>query len=421
MFPFWESVVAPAIMASGARRIIEIGALRGETTVLMLEGLGPDAELHVVDPLPEFDPDEHVRHFPGQYIFHRDLSLNVLPEAKAFDVALIDGDHNWYTVYNELRLLREAARREDRPLPLLILHDVCWPYGRRDLYYNPSEIPEEFRQPHARRGMGPKRKKLLPTGGMNTTLENAEMEGGPRNGVMTALEDFVAEHDRALRVLVIPIYFGLAIVAEERLLDERPELRALLDGFESEEGKQRLLELSERIRLNSAMFEQGMLSVRDNQLARSHDRHLALLRAALLDQHYLENEVRIEYLLGRARDQLPVSGDLLRAPQSFLRKEFQRLEQAREFGQTPDDPDPTAYFPYTTMGAVKLRHLDDVLRTIHDEKIPGDLVECEPGRGGAAVYMRGFLEANEIPLPRGLGRRPLPVGAGGHHARAPRR
>jgi len=145
------------------------------------------------------------------------------------------------------------------------------------------------------------------------------------------------------------------------------------------------------------MFEQGMLSIRDNQLARSRDRHLALLRAALLDQHYLDNEVRIEYLLGRARDQLPVSADLLRAPQSFLRKEFQRLQQAREFGQTPDAPDPTAYFPYTTMGAIKLRHLDDVLGTIRDEKIPGDLVDCEPGRGGAAVYMRGFLEANEIP------------------------
>ena len=29
---------------------------------------------------------------------------------------------------------------------------------------------------------------------------------------MTALEDFIAEHPRPLRKLVIPIYFGLAIV-----------------------------------------------------------------------------------------------------------------------------------------------------------------------------------------------------------------
>ena len=39
------------------------------------------------------------------------------------DAALTDGDHNWYTVINELRLLREVARAHDAPLPVLILHD----------------------------------------------------------------------------------------------------------------------------------------------------------------------------------------------------------------------------------------------------------------------------------------------------------
>jgi hypothetical protein len=234
MFPFWETVIEPLIAASGAKRIVEIGALRGETTALMLESLGPAAELHVIDPVPAFDPAEHERRFPGRYVFHRDLSLNVLPEAGAFDVALVDGDHNWYTVYNELRLLREASRREGRSLPLLILHDVLWPYGHRDLYYEPSQIPEEFRQPYARRGMMPGRADLMTAGGMNYTLHNALREGGPRNGVMTALDDFVAEHDEPLRRLVIPIYFGLAIVVEERMLDEHPALRDRLDAIESE-------------------------------------------------------------------------------------------------------------------------------------------------------------------------------------------
>jgi cephalosporin hydroxylase len=397
MFPFWESVVAPAIAASGAKRIIEIGALRGETTVLMLEALGPDAELHVVDPVPAFDPEEHIKRFPGRYVFHRDLSLNVLPDAEPFDVALIDGDHNWYTVYNELRLLREASRRGGRPLPLLIMHDVGWPYGRRDLYYSPDQIPAEFRQPYARRGMRPGRKSLLPRGGMNITLDNAEQEGGPRNGVMTAVDDFVAEHDVPLRVLVIPIYFGLAIVAEERLLDERPELRSLLDGFESEAGKEKLLELSEEIRIEATVFEHNIFRMHDEQLARANDRYLDLLRATLLDQPYLENELRIEYLLGRVKDKGDVNADLLRAPASFLRKDLQRLEQAREVGQSTTGADPTAFFPYTAMGAVKLRYLDQALRTVRDESIAGDFVECEPGRGGGGVYMRGFLEANEMP------------------------
>ena len=75
-------------------------------------------------------------------------------------------------------------------------------------------------------------RRLADQGGLNPTMWNAEEEGGPRNGVMTALDDFVAEHDQPLRVVVLPIYFGLAIVVEEARLDEQPELRAALDRLE---------------------------------------------------------------------------------------------------------------------------------------------------------------------------------------------
>src|SRR5919106_6661341 len=103
MFPLWEDVIAPVIDAVGARRVVEIGALRGETTTRMLKRLGPDCELHVIDPAPQFDPAEHERAFPGRYHFHQGLSLDVLPTMGPVDAALIDGDHNWYTVVNELR------------------------------------------------------------------------------------------------------------------------------------------------------------------------------------------------------------------------------------------------------------------------------------------------------------------------------
>ena len=73
----------------------------------MLERLGPDCELHVIDPEPQFDPAEHERAFPGRYHFHLGTSLEVLPGLPPADVVLIDGDHNWYTVYHELRLLAD--------------------------------------------------------------------------------------------------------------------------------------------------------------------------------------------------------------------------------------------------------------------------------------------------------------------------
>ena len=141
MFPYWNDVVAPIVEAAGARRIVEVGALRGENTELMLERLGPGVELHVVDPFPAFDPAEHEQRFAGQYVFHRDLSVNVLGDLPPMDVALIDGDHNWYTVFTELNLLAEVAKQAGSPLPVMILHDVGWPYGRRDLYYDPDQHP----------------------------------------------------------------------------------------------------------------------------------------------------------------------------------------------------------------------------------------------------------------------------------------
>ena len=77
----------------------------------------------------------------------------MLPGLPPVDAALIDGDHNWYTVYHEMKAIAEVARANGAPLPVMILHDVGWPYGRRDLYYAPDTIPEECRQPYAQKGM----------------------------------------------------------------------------------------------------------------------------------------------------------------------------------------------------------------------------------------------------------------------------
>jgi len=49
MFPFWEETISPILAAARVRRVVEIGALRGENTVQMLEDLGADTELHVID------------------------------------------------------------------------------------------------------------------------------------------------------------------------------------------------------------------------------------------------------------------------------------------------------------------------------------------------------------------------------------
>jgi cephalosporin hydroxylase len=396
MFPFWEVAIEPVLEATQPRRVIEIGALRGETTRLMLERLGADAELHVIDPAPEFDPAEHERAFPGRYIFHRDISHNVLPHLPPADVALIDGDHNWYTVYHELRMLSATAREAGKPLPVLVMHDVGWPYGRRDLYYAPERIPEEFRQPYDQRGMRPDREQLLPRGGgLNPTMNNAITEGGKRNGVMTALDDFTAEYDRPLRRVVLPIYFGLAIVAEEAQLRENPELAAVTSRLEGSESKQELLELAESVRLHAMIFQHNVFYHREGLLERAATRYLNLLKSALLDEHYLENEVRLEYLADCIEHNRTPDPTKLRDPVRQMKHETHRLENSRRAGALPER-EGSSLLPYTDMGRIRLEALEKCLDKARVSGAEGHLVDCGTGRGGASIFMRGYLDAHEL-------------------------
>ena len=90
--------------------------------------------------------------------------------------------------------------------------------------------------------MVPHAVELVPQGGLNPTLDNAVHDGGPRNGVMTALEDFVREYERPVRTVIVPIHFGLAIVVDEQRLEDCPRLVSVLDELESAEGRYRQLE-----------------------------------------------------------------------------------------------------------------------------------------------------------------------------------
>ena len=261
----------------------------------------------MIDPLPLFDPHEHEQRFPGRYHFHRDVSLNVLPGLPAVDAALVDGDHNWYTVYNELKLLAATAAAAEKPLPLLVLHDVGWPYGRRDLYYAPERIPEQYRQPFAERGIRRGQAELLEKGGFNPRMNNALREGGPRNGVMTALEDFAKEHDGDLRIDVIPVYHSLAIVADRGQLDAHPQLAERLNHMATPKFLRQVLRLAESLRLNGVQRSQALFYNSLDRRKRAATRYLNLLSNDLPDRKLVE---LLSDLLETISDE-QVAGDLL--------------------------------------------------------------------------------------------------------------
>ena len=97
-----------------------------------------------IDPAPSDRLVELAARRPELELIPR-TSLEALPGHPTADAVILDGDHNYFTVSEELRLLAAAAT--DTALPLIVLHDIGWPHARRDTYYEPDRIPEPLRQP----------------------------------------------------------------------------------------------------------------------------------------------------------------------------------------------------------------------------------------------------------------------------------
>jgi hypothetical protein len=199
----------PCLDAAGVRSVVEVGAYAGDfTRVLVAWAARAGARVSAIDPAPEPDLVALERAHPELELI-RAASVDALAEIPLPDAMVIDGDHNYFMVREELRLIGERAPGAD--LPLLLFHDVGWPHGRRDDYFDAEAIPAASRHPQAGGGGGlyPGDPGLRPHG--LPYPRSAAHEGGPRNGVLTAIEDFVAERDR-LRLVVVPVFFGLGAV-----------------------------------------------------------------------------------------------------------------------------------------------------------------------------------------------------------------
>ncbi|HEV3071627.1 MAG TPA: glycosyltransferase [Solirubrobacteraceae bacterium] len=273
---FLKLLINPLLDALGPRVIVEIGVEVGAVSVPLLRWAQANgATLHAIDPDPTLSVDRLEAEYGEQLRFHRRRSLEALAEIAAVDLALIDGDHNWYTVINELRALERSAHKQGREPAVMLLHDVGWPYGRRDLYYDPSSIPEAHRQPHARGGLKPGRAELGP--GLNDHLQNAQLEGTPANGVLSAVEDFIAQSDRAWRMWQIPGLSGMVILASEPVLDANPALRELLDSSESPAFLRAHCEAIEEARIDAelkrANISRRLAETQLKQVMRNEDPH----------------------------------------------------------------------------------------------------------------------------------------------------
>jgi len=223
---FWESVLLPLLTVRGSQHIVEIGTGEGDNTEHLLSYCTEyNARLDSIDPIKNEVTTSQQQKGSGVFTFYNDYSFNALPNLSGYDTVIIDGDHNWYTVFNELLIIENQHKKTPQnPFPLVILHDVCWPYGRRDLYYNPQVIPDAYRQVTTQQGLIPYQAQPAKHGGINEGMHHSIYEGNPKNGVRTAVEDFLEQSKERLHFAIIPGGHGIGIICAESLLQSNASL-----------------------------------------------------------------------------------------------------------------------------------------------------------------------------------------------------
>lgn len=290
---FWSRYTGPIIREVAPRRLVEIGAdLGGNTQHLLAYCRETGAFIDIVDTVPSDSLRTVLGRFgPEQFALHVARSVDAIPAVPTPDVVMLDGDHNWRTVHAELSLFWSSARQRGLAMPIVLAHDCAWPYARRDMYYNPDDFTESERHPFAYKGMLPGISELVDEG-INGSLANALHEGGPENGVLTAIEDFVAARDD-IRLWTLPFFNGLGILVPDARLT--PRLRGLIESFYTGDA---MLEAAMAVEADGMRVRAGMLTER-RQLQR---RTEALMRARALLEQRGRRIAELEQEIARLRD-----------------------------------------------------------------------------------------------------------------------
>lgn len=119
--------------------------------------------------------------------------------------------------------------------------------------------------------------------------------------------------------------------------------------------------------------------------------YLDLLKKTLLNEVYLDDELRLLYLrqclFGEETFDYPTYHDI----RSAWSDQYEKLKAAREIGRFHERKIHNSGFSHTMIGRARLDGLHECLDRVIENNIPGDLMECGVWRGGACIFMAGYL------------------------------
>ena len=136
-------------------------------------------------------------------------------------------------------------------------------------------------------------------------------------------------------------------------------------------------------------------------------RYLDLLKRSLVNDLYIENEARIVHMVAAAVDGRPIDLALVAeidrdAPLVAAINHAKEIGGTVTINRTTGDRAPlpalrrVTDLSHTMIGRRRLDNLERCLEQIVADAVPGDLIETGVWRGGAVIFMRGFLAAHAI-------------------------
>ena len=139
-------------------------------------------------------------------------------------------------------------------------------------------------------------------------------------------------------------------------------------------------------------------------------RYLELLKKALINELYIENEVKLIYIVHCLAQGQSVSEKYLVSPESIPVEYHKSVRNSKAIGSMitlniadeQGNPRPAHQlrnfieFAHSMIGRKRMDNIQFCIESIISDDIPGDLIETGVWRGGATIFMRGVLAAHNI-------------------------
>jgi O-methyltransferase len=133
-------------------------------------------------------------------------------------------------------------------------------------------------------------------------------------------------------------------------------------------------------------------------LTKSQAIYADLLKRSLLNIPYVDNEIRIRYLLDCLN-----AGERECGHQLYDRRQLEQLEDSeiaknteRQILQFADTGRKNRPYANVMMGQKRLSNIQFAVETILSENIPGDFLEAGTWKGGGCILMRALLEVCDV-------------------------